>query len=149
MTGFIRGLFSKNNADGAQAPKSKEAFFLEPDAAKTFGDIDYMREMKTVEHKFPNGKRKTQVRKISSVDYLKMDDQVASRGTNFTTTPSKPASSFSTSQTSFGQAKSSFSAPKASASNDSKPKAQETEKRRPASDTSMDMFRSMAKNIRK
>ena len=149
--GILEFVFGKSAPKDDTAPK--QAYYLSDDDAKTFGNIDYMREMKTVEHKFPNGKRKTQVRKISSVDYLKLDNQIASRGTNFTTTPSKPATSFNTAQTSFGKPQSSFSSsssstPSTSASSESKPKEQEAEKRRPA-DNSMDMFRSMAKNIRK
>lgn len=143
MTGFIKGLFNKNNGGSAPkaappTPKSGDAFFLEPDDAKTFGDIDYMREVKTVERSFPKGKRKNQVRQVSASSYRNLDNQSFSSGPSFTTAPA-PKTSFTASKPSFSVASTSTPAPK----------VQETEKRRPASDNSMDMFRSMAKNIRK
>ena len=145
MTGFIKGLFKGNKDSGAApqapAPKSGDAFFLEPDDAKTFGDIDYMRQAKTVERTFPKGKRKAQVRQISSDTYRNLDNQTFSSGPSFTTTPPKQT---------FGASKPSFSSTtnSTSTSSTSAPK-QETEKRRPAPDSGMDMFRNMAKSIRK
>ena len=144
MTGFIKGLFSKKNGGAAPqapapAPKSGDAFFLAPDDAKTFGDIDYMREVKTVERTFPKGKRKPQVRQISAQSYRNLDNQTFSSGPSFAAAP----------KTSFAAAKPSFSAPSTPAASTPAPKAQETETRRPTNDTSMDMFRNMAKNIRK
>lgn len=143
MTGFIKGLFSKKGGQAPKAaapkPKSGDAFFLEPDDAKTFGDISYMREVKTVERTFPGGKRKPQTRQISSNTYRNMDGQSFAPSANFTTTPSTPSTSWgsaSNKTTSFGSGAA------------AKPK--ETPKRRPGSnDTNMDMFRNMAKNIRK
>lgn len=147
MTGFIKGLFNKKNGGSAPkapapqsappTPKSGDAFFLEPDDAKTFGDIDYMREVKTVERSFPKGKRKNQVRQVSASSYRNLDNQTFSSGP-FTAAPA-PKTSFTASKPSFSAASPSTPAPK----------VQETEKRRPSGDSSMDMFRSMAKNIRK
>jgi hypothetical protein len=59
MAGFF-GLFgSKTKYVDEPTPvageteKENEAFFLEPDQAKTLGNIDYMRESKTIRHTFP------------------------------------------------------------------------------------------------
>ena len=142
MTGFIKGLFGGKKggaAPQASKPKSGDAFFLDADSAKTFGDIDYMREVKTVERTFPKGKRKPQTRQISSDTYRNMDGQASAPSPNFTTNPSVPSTS-------------SWGSPKKATSFNSTPapKAAETEKRRPGSnDSGMDMFRNMAKNIRK
>ena len=148
MTGFIKGLF-KGNKDGgaapqapAPAPKSGDAFFLDPDDAKTFGDINYMREVKTVERTFPKGKRKDQVRQISADSYRNLDNQSFSSGPSFTTQP--PKQTFAAAKPSF----SSTTGSTASTASTSTPKV-ETEKRRPAPDSGMDMFRNMAKSIRK
>ncbi len=61
MVGIFRRFFgSRSKADSTPAPetvskaaKSKDnSFFLDPDEAKTFGNIDYMRTPKTVKHTF-------------------------------------------------------------------------------------------------
>ncbi|MEN9229708.1 MAG: hypothetical protein Q6L68_02275 [Thermostichus sp. DG02_5_bins_236] len=61
MVGIFRRFFgSRGKADSIPAaePISKpkksrdNAFFLDPDEAKTFGNIDYMRTPKTVKHTF-------------------------------------------------------------------------------------------------
>ena len=151
MTGFIKGLFSKKNGGSAPkapapkaaapAPKSGDAFFLAPDDAKTFGNIDYMREVKTVERTFPKGKRKPQVRQVSANSYRNLDSQPFSSGPSFTAAPEP--------KTSFGSAKPSFGESKPSSSYKPSFPSAPTEKRRPSSDSSMDTFRNMAKNIRK
>ena len=134
-------LFTKQEAPVSQ-PQSGDAFFLSPDEAKTFGDIDYMREVKTVERTFPKGKRKDQVRQISATSYRNMDDASFSSTPSFTTTP--PKQTFAAPKPSFSSTTSSSTTSSTGAS-----KVEETEKRRPAPDSGMDMFRNMAKSIRK
>jgi hypothetical protein len=62
MTGFIRGLFGgKSKTETTEETTSKpkkesKEFFLAPDEAKTFGNIDYMRKEVIIRHTFPNVK---------------------------------------------------------------------------------------------
>jgi hypothetical protein len=57
MTGFIRGLFKKKSetVEGQEVkPRNKSGeYFLDQDAAKTYGDIDYMRTARSVKKSFP------------------------------------------------------------------------------------------------
>ena len=56
MAGWFRlfGSKSKRQDDGDDtANQTSQAFFLDPDDAKTMGDIDYMRTVKTVRKTFP------------------------------------------------------------------------------------------------
>jgi hypothetical protein len=131
MTGFIKGLFGKKQQDTAQnngnVPSPKQgSYYLDPDDAKTFGDIDYMRTSKTVKRTFAKGSAR--VRQVSA-----MEDVDA----NSSTAPSPSASS------SMGTPSQSSSQPTQSA-----PTFSAQEQRR-SSDSSMDMFRNMAKDIRK
>ncbi|MFM2313275.1 MAG: hypothetical protein RLZZ04_2551 [Cyanobacteriota bacterium] len=136
-------------------------FFLEPDDAMTMGDINYMRTSKRTRRTFP--------KTLSNKNGFAVENEVSSmedrnnlyKGSNtnqnttvntvFNPTPSSqsqpgvtggsavtqtnPVREFTPEAQSMSQ--SSFDAPKPSA-----------EKRRP-SDNSMDMFRNMAKNIRR
>jgi hypothetical protein len=136
-------------------------FFLSPDDAMTMGDINYMRTSKRTRRTFP--------KTLSNKDGFAVENEVSSmedrnnlyKGSNtnqnttvntvFNPTPStqsqpgvtggsavtqtNPVREFTPEAQSMSQ--SSFDAPKPS-----------TEKRRP-SDNSMDMFRNMAKNIRR
>jgi hypothetical protein len=74
MTGFIRNLFGSKKqtpetqdapakpekpakaAKAAKLPRENTAYFLDPDSAKTFGNIEYMRTAKKIKHTFPKGK---------------------------------------------------------------------------------------------
>jgi len=82
MVGFIKGLFGVKAREGnisesqgtppSASKADSKAFFLEPDDAKTFGDIDYMRSSKTVRRTFPktkgNGGEFEQVKNVSATD---------------------------------------------------------------------------------
>lgn len=136
MTGFIKGLFRKKQQDTPQTngnvPSQKPgAYYLDPDDAKTFGDIDYMRSSKTVKRTFAKGGAR--VRQISAMEDIDANGNMAS---------GKAASSASSSNgMSNGMgtaAQSSQSTPSFSAQN-----------QRRSSDSGMDMFRNMAKEIRK
>jgi hypothetical protein len=137
VTGFIRGLFgskSKGNTEGL--PQSKDAFYLPDDDAKTFGDIDYMRSSKKTRRTFPKqavGEDNEFFNEVSSTQKSDLKDQ-PTLSSPFNTTPltgSQPASKPSESLSS-----SSSSTPSNS-----------SERRR--SDPSMDVFRNMARDIKK
>ncbi len=58
-------------------PQSKEAFYLEPDDAKTLGNIEFMRKPNTIKRSFPttlNGKGAKIVKKVSSIEALKVNE---------------------------------------------------------------------------
>ncbi|AZB72549.1 hypothetical protein [Synechococcus elongatus] len=73
MTGFIRGLFQgKPKAEQAQQPKQKaESFYLDADEAKSLGNLDYIRSASTIEHTFPktasNPEERVLIQKVSSL----------------------------------------------------------------------------------
>ncbi|TVP61717.1 MAG: hypothetical protein EA342_20185 [Leptolyngbya sp. LCM1.Bin17] len=90
MTGFIRGLFggkAKNpgESDRPVQPsrptieRAGEAFYLDPDDAKSYGDIEFMRSAKTVRRTFAKKRGETEekesVRQISSMQALRVDLQ--------------------------------------------------------------------------
>lgn len=141
MTAFIRGIFRSQpdaNARDAQtssqqneqqnvqrksvqnvtpAPQQKaEAFFLSPDDAKTYGDINFMRSAKSIRRTFPKGKTGSDNEFVQSVSSLEKQNGQAFIASNSTEAEA----------------------------------AQNTEAaERRRSDTSMDMFRNMARDMRK
>ncbi|MBD2325501.1 hypothetical protein [Alkalinema sp. FACHB-956] len=114
--------FGKNND---QEPQSKESFFLDDDAARSMGNTDYMRQSKKIRRTFPKsagGEEFEIVKEVSAAD-----------------------------QTVFNSQNGSFSASSTAASKATENGAagsQEAQERRKL-DTSMDMFRNMAKDIRR
>jgi len=131
MTGFIRGLFSrKGKQSSPPQPRQTGAFFLTEDEAKTFSDINYMRSSKVVKRTFARKKGVTEelesVRQISAMDMRKLDEKgmLAQSGTPSTTNSSsfQPASQNG---------------------------ASDFQRRTAKTDTSMDMFRNMAKDLKK
>lgn len=77
MAGFF-GLFGKktkyvdetDNGIGEEA-ENKEAFFLQPDDAKSFGNIEFMRKPNTIQRSFPKtlkGKGAKVIRQVSSIE---------------------------------------------------------------------------------
>jgi len=137
MTGFIRGIFSRKKSDDStpapQKPKREsKAYFLDPDDAKTFGDIDYMRTAKTVKKTFPKGKVSGEYTKaFSAMEAMNFDQKATPQpvkkdrpmdSTPFTPKP-EPESSFKF--------------------------RDEAVQQRRQSDNSMDMFRNMARDIKK
>ncbi|CAN1212701.1 hypothetical protein TUMEXPCC7403_21020 [Tumidithrix helvetica PCC 7403] len=126
MTGFIRGLFNKKKADKTETTVSSSvesqdsnAFFLDADSAKTYGDIDYMRTAKSVKKSFPKMGNSTEgAEMIEAVSSMEKSELTG--GESVTYSSKKEAE-----------------APTAS------------DRRTISSDTSMDMFRNMAKDIKK
>ena len=53
MVGFIKKLFGSKSNNNEEKPKRQKAFYLDPDDAKTYGDIDYMRESRKTRKTFP------------------------------------------------------------------------------------------------
>ena len=136
MTGFIRGLFSgkaKNPGEADRPVKAKpqppiestgSAYFLEPDDAKSFGNIEYMRSSKTVRRTFAKKRGETEekesIRKISAMEAMKMDESGLPKAKSIPTEPTVQSSGSS-----------SFTS------------------RNLKTDTNLDMFRQMAKDIKK
>ena len=120
MTGFIRGLFGNNNN------QQGGAFYLSEDEAKTMGDIDYMRSSKTIRHTF--AKKKGETGEKASMKSVSAMDSNRLNADGLRVTP--PANTF-------GQNAS------------TKPATEAKKVERRSADSSMDMFRSMAKEIRK
>lgn len=122
MAGLF-GLFGKKNNQPQQPKQPKEAFFLEPDDAKTFGDIDYMRKSKTVRRTFPktasNKEGGELIQEVSSIKMATKTSSQVSRSSEATTSSQNDSTT------------SSFTP------------------QRTKTDTSMDMFRNMAKKIKK
>ncbi|MEM6517836.1 MAG: hypothetical protein AAF722_00730 [Cyanobacteria bacterium P01_C01_bin.70] len=131
MTGFIRGLFGRNKQGSASQPQQKGAFFLSEDDAKTFGDIDYMRSSKVVKHTFARKRGQTEeiasVRQISAMNARQLDEKGL---------PSQKAETASESSIS-------------STSNSNSSFETSFQRRSAKTDTGMDMFRNMAKDIKK
>ncbi|MBW4461774.1 MAG: hypothetical protein KME47_16265 [Nodosilinea sp. WJT8-NPBG4] len=97
MTGFIRGLFggkAKNPGESdrpvrqqpaPQQPTIKQvggAYFLNEDDAKSYGNIEYMRSSKTVRRTFAKKRgdtvEKESVRQISALEAKRLQEQGAS-----------------------------------------------------------------------
>ncbi|MGD1862466.1 MAG: hypothetical protein ACFB0E_21170 [Leptolyngbyaceae cyanobacterium] len=127
MTGFIRGLFGRNKQGSGAQPRQTGAFFLSEDDAKTFGDIDYMRSSRVVKHTFARKRGQTEeiesVRQISSMNMRELDEK------------GLPSQNVEAAET---------AAPKKTS-----PFESSFQKRSVKTDSSMDMFRNMAKDIKK
>jgi hypothetical protein len=162
--GFWSNLFGGGNSD---APKGE--YFLDDDAAKSMGNTDYMREVKTVRRTFPKGaggEEFEQVNRISS-DSRRLADSRGSVSTSQTTkitradvsqgsTPSYQAPSYQAPKAPSYQAPSFQAstpapapAPEFKPTEVSEPPQAKEAPRRPGSDSSMDMFRNMAKTIKR
>lgn len=136
MTGFIRGLFgSKSKRNAEEGPQSKDAFYLTDDEAKTFGDIDYMRSSKKTRRTFPKkvvGEINEFFNQVSSMKKSDLKDE-PTFSSPFNTTPlngSQPAS-------------------KPSEPDPSSPTNSTNSAERRRADPNMDMFRNMARDIKK
>lgn len=125
MAGFF-GIFGRKNRT------SGDSFYLSPDESKTFGDIDYMRKAKTVRRTFAKsltGGGGESIKEVSSLKTRKRD-QFSNQGQQ-----SSLASFNSSSSSSSTTSSSSSFSPSSTKRNNT--------------DTGMDMFRNMAKSIKK
>jgi len=135
VTGFIKKLFGSKRQDSEPAAEiikparieRGNAYYLNADDAKTFGNLDYMRSSKTVRHTMPKGKvgqDNAYVRVISASEAISLNGSI----------PQAPL-------TSKGAQQAANSSTSPSVSSDA------STRRRP--DSSLDMFRNMARDIKK
>ncbi|BCX12904.1 MAG: hypothetical protein KatS3mg067_1842 [Thermosynechococcus sp.] len=115
--GLFDGLFRRRKQ---AEPRPSKDFFLDPDEAKTYGNIEYMRTPRVVKKTFPaTGGAKEEVEVVELVSSIeKVNPEAENKG--------KPEPSVSDIRT---------------------PPAEEQERRR--SDPNLDFFRSMAKDLRR
>jgi hypothetical protein len=125
--GFWSNIFGKGGS-----------YFLDDESAKTMGDTEYMKEVKTVRRTFP--KSASTEGHFEMVERVSAMDKVIYDSRNPYGQP--PASTSAASQAS---AAAPSAAPQASSASAASPEAQE----RRRVDTSMDMFRNMAKKVGK
>lgn len=140
MTGFIRGLFGSKPTDSveekavpekkAPAPKP-EAFYLDMADARTMGNTEYMKTSKTVRRTFP--KTLDQPEELELIQQVSAMDRIVEGETQ------------STMVSPFGSVVPE-AAPEAAPE---APKAVAPAEERRSADSSMDMFRSMARDIKK
>lgn len=147
MTGFIKGLFrSKPKAESVEPaeptppqPQAKPgAYYLTPDEAKTYGNVEYMRSTKSIRRTFSKkkvGEDNEMIRTVSAMEMQKAKQNGQAAPTP--TTPKPPTN---------GAMNGSANGASAPASNTSEPIAN-SERRR--ADDSMDMFRNMARDLKK
>jgi hypothetical protein len=151
MAGFF-GLFSKKKEE--EDPQPKDAFFLDDESAKSMGDTEYMKAPKSIRRTFPAGAGEKHFERTVTVSALKSStndsrkDFTPKRVENQVPTSYTPSTSFS-SASSFGSATPTYSAPVPQASTESPSVSNEEAQKRRQSDDSMDMFRNMAKKIKK
>ncbi|MBD1912016.1 MULTISPECIES: hypothetical protein [unclassified Leptolyngbya] len=132
LFGWFNG--NKNQDASVQTNANKPvAYFLEADDAKTFGDIEYMRTAKVVKRTFPktfsSPKEFERVESVSALGKMAVNGNLVDVSQVLTQNGAS-----SNGATSNGTAANGASEPL-------------TDRRR--SDTSMDMFRSMARDMRK
>jgi hypothetical protein len=105
-----------------ETTETKEAFFLSPDEAQTLGNVDYMRKKVTIKRTFPKIKGSQGAALVNEVSA--MEQKISKENevsVSKSTTENKPVTEVSSNKN--------------------------TERRR--FDSSMDMFRNMAKEIKK
>ena len=131
-------------------------FFLSPDDAQTMGDINYMRKAKRTRRTFPKTLKNPNGFAIenevsSTEDRSKMfrsnnNNQNIAANTVFNPTPSSQSQPGITGGSAVTQTNQTQAAPAPAPAPAS---AQSTPEKRRSSDDGMDMFRNMAKNIRR
>ncbi len=125
----IFDIFKRKNAN----PNRKGAFYLDADEAKTFGDIDYMRKPKTVKRTFAKTVSGGGGELIQEVSAMKAKKRTGNETYNQTTTSNSSSTSFNSTSTTTNNSSVSSTPTRSSGK----------------TNTSMDMFRNMAKNIKK
>ena len=137
MTGFIRGLFgSKKSNNEKQAPKkrannSSGSYYLNPDDAKTMGNMDYMRTPRPVRKSFAKkaGEANTNNERVEYISAMERGKNLGAMGSAAENTESKENS-----QSGFQKE------PQFNNNNVAQ---------RRTYDSSMDTFRNMARDIKK
>jgi hypothetical protein len=154
------GLFGKKDED----PQPKDAFFLEDEVAKSMGDTSYMKESKSIRRTYPKtvgGEYFEVVKTVSAMKSVVNDSRQGGAPKRVESTSSYSAPTSFNSASSFGSSYSAptptptptpapeFSAPEPTTPSVSPSVSNEASQARRKSDSSMDMFRNMAKDIRK
>ncbi|MDX2211771.1 MAG: hypothetical protein SFY66_00655 [Oculatellaceae cyanobacterium bins.114] len=142
MAGLF-GFFGKKKGVEEKTPATNEgqsqAFFLDSDDAKTFGNIDYMRTVKTIKRTFPktagNKSEFESVVQVSAMGMTRGELEAAIEAAEEITKAAEMNGANANGTNING------AAPKADTG--------ASERRRSNSDGSMDMFRNMAREIRK
>lgn len=143
MAGLF-GLFGGGKKSDAADKQKQNAYFLDADSAKTLGDIEYMRSNKVIKHKFPktlsNQAEFEQVESVSAMGKMKDGGM---------TPPATPVlENGSTAQWQPTAMNGSNANTSANTTNTQANDAAANGERRQV-DSSMDMFRNMAREIRK
>ncbi|NJM96999.1 MAG: hypothetical protein HC800_07280 [Phormidesmis sp. RL_2_1] len=125
--GILEFVFGKGTPKDDSQPK--QAFYLSDDDAKTFGNIDYMRTAKTVKRTFAKKKGQEHLESVRQISALQQSE-LSNTGNSFAIGASTPTSS---------------STPASSGSSE----VLKSQRPRRKTGTDMDMFRNMAKDIRK
>ncbi|MFK8184291.1 MAG: hypothetical protein AB8B99_13030 [Phormidesmis sp.] len=148
--GLFEFVFGKGAPKDESAPK--QAYYLSNDDAKSFGDIEYMRSSKTVKRTF--AKKKGQTEHMESVRQISATAAAEIGATN--NSYSQPSVTFSSVAASTPApapatpaAATQAPATEAPAAEAPAAEAVTPAPRRKASSGDMDMFRNMAKSIRK
>ncbi|MEM7796014.1 MAG: hypothetical protein AAF579_16370 [Cyanobacteria bacterium P01_C01_bin.118] len=160
------GLFDFLGGNKNKAPQSKEAYFLSEDEAKTFGNIDYMRKEVVIRRTFAKKKGQAEemesVKSISASTARPVGEAVQPAASSFSApaafsapapvavpTPVAPVPTSAPE----AAAPASEAAPAPEVAAEASAPAPTPSPEQPAvtrtPDTSMDMFRNMAKNIRR
>jgi hypothetical protein len=161
MTGFIRGLFGGNKSGQPEQPKG--AFFLDDDSAKSMGDVEYMRSIKATRRTFPVTVDQPNhieiIQSVSAVDKSVNDSRktggyvapkAAAKAPTANSSNGSAASFSSGSASSFASGSAtSFASAQPQASEPTAEPRVEASTRRKSDGGGMDMFRNMAKDIRK
>ncbi|MEL7052962.1 MAG: hypothetical protein ABG776_00140 [Cyanobacteria bacterium J06555_13] len=138
--GLFEFVFGKSAPKDDTAPK--QSYYLSDDDAKSFGNIDYMRSTKVVRRTFAKKKGQTEhMESVRSISATKMTDLDG----NPSSAPVSAPTTFGTTDF-LGDKKQSEPEAAEPAPSDSVPKA---ERPKANVDSSMDMFRNMAKDIRR
>jgi hypothetical protein len=163
MAGLF-GLFGKKEED----PTPKDAFFLDDESAKSMGDTSYMKETKSIRRTYPGVAGQEEFEVVKTVSAMKSSvndsrkDFMPKRAEPIAQTYT-PATSFSSTSSFGGAATPSYSAPTSAPAPTPAPApmpeviapvaspstSNEVVQKRRQSDDSMDMFRNMAKSIKK
>lgn len=137
MVGFIKNLFgskSEDNDSGEQPKRKRQkAFYLDPDEAKTYGDIDYMRQ--------PNQTRKSFPKTLNNPEGGEIVEEVSALDKKSLSKPNQNQKNASQ--------QSQFTDPVIDESELYSAKDDPTVQKRRESDSSLDMFRNMARDIKK
>ena len=139
--GLFEAIFGKGAPKDDTAPK--QAFYLNDDDAKSFGDIEYMRSNKTIKRTFAKKKGQEHMESVRQVSAMKK--------VNVDGSPVKGQASYGVSETnSNAPSYSSAPTPSFDSSSSSTPASTPAPApRRKSTSSDMDMFRNMAKKIKK